>query len=184
MKRKVFSILTAMFAAVLITSTVFAGAIKLSGSARLGSIIFQGYVLGIGKTNWNLEMTATGVTSVICTNPGSNDVPGQSYPKVTGKAIQAIPEDQIQKNGKAPVFLKAKPAEEENPIPWDIGGCPNPNWTGKSDFVYWDGFTILVKDPLTDAVTATFKYTCTTVRIPQNDGYTFDDGKVTCTLIK
>lgn len=184
MKRKIISILTAVLATVLITSTVLAGSIKLSGSARLGSLIFEGYATGLGKTNWKLEMTAIGHSAIICTNNGMNDVPGQSSPKVTGKAIQSIPTDQVQKNGKASVYLKAKPIEETTPIPWDVGGCPNSNWTAKTDFVFWDSFTIDVKDPVTNAVVATFNYICTTTRIPQNDGYTFDDGKVSCSPIR
>ncbi len=186
MKRKIISVITALFATILITSTVFAGAIKLSGSFGLGSLIASGFASGLGNTDWILELQASGQASVICTNYGNNDVPGQSSPRINGKAAQALPGDsQLRKNGKSPFSITAKPEEEIDPvISWDAGGCPNPNWTARIDFVYWDTATIVVKDPITEEVVATYNYSCTTTRVPQNDGYTFDDGTVSCTLIK
>jgi len=188
MNKKFLSILTALLLVTLMTSTVSAGgAVKLSGvQFRLGSLITSGIASGLGSTDWKLELDAGGRASVICTNNGNNDVPGQSSPHVDGKGAQALPGDsQLRKNGRSPFSVTAKPQEEIDPIiSWDAGGCPNPNWTARIDFVYWDSATILVIDPITNAVVTTYKYTCVTTRVPQNDGYTFDDGTVSCTQTK
>jgi hypothetical protein len=187
-KRKVISILAALLAVVLVTSTVFAGSIRLKSEPtfRLGSLIVSGVASGLGGTNWLVEVTATGPATVVCTNNGSNDVPGQSSPKVNGKGSQALYSDSpFRKKGTSPFTVTAKPAWDElNPyLYWADGGCPNENWTARYDFVYWETATILVKDPLSGEVVATFNFACTTTRIPANDGYTFDDGKVSCVQV-
>jgi hypothetical protein len=187
MNRKLYSILVVLLVTTIFTSTVSAGnAIKLSATFKLGSLVADGVATGLGKTDWVIELISDGHASVICTNNGSNDVPGQSSPHVDGMGTQSLPgNSQLRKNGKSPFSVTAKPEEETNvTILWNVGGCPNPNWTAKIDFVYWDRATIRVKDPLTNAVVSTYDYTCTTTRIPQNDGYTFDDGIVSCTQIK
>lgn len=190
MKRKTISILTAVLAAILITTTVFAGKISMSGplDTMLGSFIAKGTLVGLGNTDWLVELQTSGQASVICTNNGNNDVPGQSYPHVDGKGSEALPYDpsKVEKNGKSPFDVTAKPTwDESNPyLSWSEGGCPNENWTARYDFVYWDKAIVLVKDPISEQVVATFKFVCTTTRIPQNDLYTFDDGTVSCTQVK
>lgn len=186
MKSKLYTILTILMIVMLTASPAFArGAIKLSSSDfALGSLITSGVATGLGSTDWVFEVNASGHASVICTNNGSNDVPGQSSPHVDGKGSQDVPQEQISKNGKASFAVTAKPYEELNPIiSWDAGGCPNPNWSARIDFVYWDSVIINVIDPSTSEVAATFKFSCVTTRIPQNDGYTFDDGTVSCTMV-
>lgn len=188
--------MTAILAAVVITSTVFAGAIKLSRiSFSLGSLIADGVATGLGKADaLELELQASGHASVICTNHGENDVPGQSSPHVDGSGKEALPGDSgFSKNGKSDFSVTADSEVETNPyISWEEGGCPNPNWTARIDFVYWEDATIMVKDTETldengDPVTIkTYHYACTTTRIPStdpNDDYTFDDGTVSCTLV-
>jgi hypothetical protein len=184
MKRsKILSVIIVFLVATLLASTVSAGGnVKVSAGYSLGSLIADGLATGLGRTDWLLELQASGTASVICTNYGSNDVIGQSSPHVDGIGTQALPGDsQLRKNGKSPFTITAKPDEEINPIiSWDAGGCPNPNWTARIDFVYWESATIQVRDPDTGVVVATYNYACTTTRIPQDDGYTFDDGTVSC----
>ena len=190
MKRLLVSIVTALVAVIMITSTVFAGKISLGGALQtsLGSFIAKGTFVGVGSTDWLVELQTSGVASVICTNNGSNDVPGQSYPHVDGSGSEALPYDpsNLVKNGKSPFNVTAKPTwDEKNPyLSWSEGGCPNENWSARYDFVYWDKAIILVKDPVSKQVVATFKFVCTTTRIPQNDVYTFDDGTVSCSQVK
>jgi len=187
MKRRSISIAIALFAAILLTSTVFAGAIKFSNiEFRLGSFIVDGLAYGLGGTDWLVEVEASGYASVICTNHGSNDVPGQSSPHVDSSGTDVLQSDSpFVKKGKSPFTVIAVPEEELDPhISWDAGGCPNPNWTARIDFVYWETATISVKDPITRETIKTFNYNCTTTRIPQADGYTFDDGTVSCTEVK
>lgn len=186
MNKRLFSILAVLLIATLLTSTVYAGgAVKLSGvSFNLASLISKGFASGLGSTDWILELNASGHAGVICTNNGNNDVPGQSSPHVDGKGTQALPgSSQLRKNGRSPFNVEAKPDVEINPIiSWSEGGCPNPNWTARVDFVYWDGATILVKDPITQAVVATYKYACSTTKTGSNSTpSTFDDGTVSCT---
>ena len=187
MKRKLYTILTVLMIVMLTTSPALArGAIKLSSSDfALGSLIATGVATGLSNIDWRFEVNANGHASVICTNYGSNDVPGQSSPHVDGKGTQDVPHEDITKNGKSSFTVIAKPEEEINTtIPWDAGGCPNPNWSARIDFVYWDSATVNVIDPATpDVIAATFKFSCVTTRIPQNDGYTFDDGTVSCTRV-
>jgi len=188
MKRKLYTIFTVLMIIMLTTSPALArGAIKLGNvTFELGSLITNGVATGLSNVDWIFEVNASGHASVICTNNGNNDVPGQSSPHVDGKGTQDVPQEQITKNGKASFTVIAKPDEELNTtISWDAGGCPNPNWSARIDFVYWDSATINVIDPATpDEIGATFKFSCVTTRIPQNDGYTFDDGTVSCTPIK
>ena len=186
MKRKLYTVLTVLMVVMLTTSPALArGAIKLSSSDfALGSFITSGVATGLSNIDWIFEVNASGHASVICTNYGSNDVPGQSSPHVDGKGTQDVPQEQITKNGKASFYVRAVPPEEQNPvISWDAGGCPNPNWSARIDFVYWDSAIIQVIDPSTYQVAATFKFNCVTTRIPQEDGYTFDDGTVSCTPV-
>jgi hypothetical protein len=185
MKRsKILSVIIVFLVATLLASTASAGGnVKVSAGFSLGSLVAEGLASGLGRTDWILELQASGTASVICTNNGSNDVIGQSSPHVDGTGTQSLPgNSQLRKNGRSPFTVTAKPEEEINPIiSWDAGGCPNPNWTARIDFVYWQSAAILVIDPDTNAIVATYNYVCTTTRVPQNDGYAFDDGEVTCT---
>lgn len=189
MNKRLLSIVVMMLISTMVISPVSAGgAVKLSGvQFKLGSLIANGFASGLGSTDWILELNASGHAGVTCTNNGSNDVPGQSSPHVDGKGTQTLPGgSQITKNGKAPFNVTAKPEEELNPIiSWDAGGCPNPNWTARIDFVYWDAATIFVKDPVSLATVATYNYNCVTTRTaPNSTPSTFDDGIASCTLIK
>jgi hypothetical protein len=192
MKKIVYPVLTAIFVATLLVSTAGAGGYKLSSSTSrtdaefvLGSLITRGSVSGIGGTDWFMTLKADGHASVVCVNNGSNPVPGQSSPKVEGKATQKIPLSQITKNGKAPFNVEAKPLEETPGyvLTGLAGGCPNDNWSAYVDFVYWDHAVIRLlldpDDPTT--VVATWEYFCETTRTGPNDTQsTFDDGMVSC----
>jgi len=189
MKKNFLTLLSVLLVATILTSSVSAGGnVKLS-SVRfsLGSLISKGFASGLGSTDWVLKLDGSGHASVICTNYGSNDVPGQSSPHVDGKGTQALPGDsQLRKNGKSPFSVTAKPDEEINPsLSWDAGGCPNPNWTARIDFVYWDFATIGVYYPSDTSFSnpvAIYKYQCVTTRTgPNSTPSTFDDGTVSCT---
>jgi hypothetical protein len=165
------------------------GGIKLSSSFKLGSLIADGIATGLGKTDWVLKLDGVGHAAVICTNNGSNDVPGQSSPHVDGTGTQSLPGDsQLRKNGKSPFSVEALPDAEANPteFDWVAGGCPNSNWTARVDFVYWDYAKITVYSPLDTSFSspvATYEYQCVTTRTgPAGDpDSTFDDGTVACT---
>jgi len=183
MKKKLYSIFSALLIAILMVSPVSAGGMKIS--FRLGSLVADTTAFGLGNTDWIFELDASGTASVICTNYGSNDVPGQSFPHIDGRGSTAVPKEQITKNGKASFSITAKPDEEINPIiAWDAGGCSNPNWTARIDFVYWEHATISRIDPVTGAILDSLEYQCVTTRTsPNSTPSTFDDGTVSCSQI-
>jgi hypothetical protein len=185
MKKILYPVFTAILIAVMLVSSAGAGGYKLSSAFTLGSLIANGFATGLGATDWKIALDASGTGAVVCVNNGSNPVPGQSAPRVDGKATQDIPKTQITKNGKASFSMKAVPPEEASgyTLDWVQGGCPNSNWTAYVDFVYWDHAVISLKDPLTLETVATFKYVCVTTRTgPRGDpNSTFDDGIVSCT---
>lgn len=186
MKKYVFSLLSVMLILVLLTTPAGAGGgIKLSSAFTLGSLIDTGFATGLGKTDWRIELDASGTAAVTCINNGSNPAPGQSSPKIEGKGTQDIPSTQVTKNGKAYFTVEAVPPEELNPIiSWDAGGCPNSNWTAMISFVFWNHAFVYVIDPATGLVAATFEYNCVTTRTgPNSTPSTFDDGTVSCTQI-
>lgn len=177
MKRKISSFLIALLAAILLTSTVFAGKISFSNvQFELGSLIAKGTLKGLGNDDVDVKLDASGFPAVICTNQGGNQAPGQNPPKVSVSGQQHIdPKENppIEKNGKSPFNVRTNPPpspEELDPIEY---GCPNENWTAKIDFIFWTDATINVFDPYTGDLLASQDYTCTTTR-----------DSVTCELVK
>jgi hypothetical protein len=173
MKFKLYAVLSALLVAALIFSTAGAGgAVKLSGvSFGLGSLIASGYATGLGNTPVDIVLDASGPAGIICTNPGSNDVPGQSYPKVSASGLDSVPgTDLLRKNGRSPFGVQTVDPET---VPWDVGGCPNANWTARVDFIYWTNATIYVYDANTGELLLQQNYSCSTTKT-----------SVSCKLVK
>jgi len=183
MKRKIISITTALIAAILLTSTVFAGQIKFSKvSFDLGSLIAKGDLTGLGNQDVKVELTAAGIPAITCTNYGGNQVPGQSYPKVSASGSQTLSnddKDRYSKNGKTPFNVETD--NNLQTLTWDEAGCPNSNWSASIDFVFWTEAKINVYELLdintgeTGALLASQDYTCVTTRYPAS---------VTCIPVK
>jgi hypothetical protein len=166
MKNRVSSLLIATLLVILLVSPVSAGpGIGLSGvKFSLGSLIADGFVTKLGNTDVTVVLEASGIPAVTCTNFGRNDVPGQSSPKITATGQQSLDGDRdFTKNGKAPFDV-----ETVDPVslPWNVAGCPNANWTGRIDFIYWTNATISVYDIATNTLQVKQNYTCTTTRSP------------------
>jgi hypothetical protein len=167
MKNKVLSIFYAFIAAVLITTSAGAGgSVKLSGATfSLGSLIAKGTLTGLGKSDTiRVVLSASGPADVTCTNGGTNDVPGKSSPRVSAVGHQDLSgSNGLLKNGKSEFDV-----ETNNPtsVTWDQAGCPNSNWTGQIDFIYWNAATISVIDIATNALLLEQKYVCSTTRSP------------------
>ncbi len=161
MNKKFLSIASAVLVAVLVFSTAYAGGIKLSGvSFSLGSLISNGSISGIGNTDVQMVLTASGIPAVTCYNNGSNPVPGQSSPKVTASGSEnLLGTDAVRKNGKSPFGVETNPPA---PLTWDQAGCPNSNWTAVITFVYWTNATITIYDLSTGALLLTQNYVCQT----------------------
>jgi hypothetical protein len=161
MKRKIISITTALLAAILLTSTVFAGAIKFSSvTFRLGSLIADGALTGLGNLQAKVLLDASGFPVVSCTNQGGNKAPGQNPPKISALGEQLISGlDLTKKNGRSPFSVETNDPQFVDPVEY---GCPNANWTAEVDFIFWTDATINVVDPATEEVLASQDYTCTT----------------------
>ncbi len=161
MKRKIVSLMTALLAAILITSTVFAGAIRFSNvTFALGSLIANGTLTGLGNQDVRVLLEASGFPEVTCTNQGGNQAPGQNPSKISANGEQLLfGFDLTRKNGKSPFGV-----ETADPVVLDAVayGCPNANWTATIDFIYWTGATISVYDLNTNAFLRSQDYTCTT----------------------
>jgi hypothetical protein len=162
MKKKFYSLLSVFLLVIIIATPVSAGgAVKLSGvSFRLGSLIADGVLTGLGNTDVSVVINASGVPAITCINYGGNEVPGQSYPKVSASGNQFLAGDSpARKNGKSPFGVETVDPET---LPWDAAGCPNANWTGHIDFIFWTDATISVFDASTQSLLLKRDYSCTT----------------------
>jgi hypothetical protein len=173
MRKKILSFLSALLIATFLASPVAAGpGIKLSGvSFSLGSLIAAGYVSGLGNSDVKMVLEGSGPAAILCTNGGRNPVPGQSSPKVSATGNQLLDGDQNRtKNGKTAFQTIASTSE---PLPWDVAGCPNSNWVGEIDFVFWENATIYIYD-LAGNQLLRQDFTCVTTRDPNS---------ITCTAV-
>ena len=168
MKTRLFSLLSVLLIATLMVSPVSAGRGIgfLSVTFSLGSLIADGFVTGLGKTDVTLVLDASGERAeVSCINRGGTVVPGQSSPRLDAVGIDNLAgNDASRKNGKAPFN-----AETSDFLPWDVAGCPNANWVGNIDFVFWTEATLTVHLGFNNpngAILATQNYTCVTTRDP------------------
>lgn len=166
MKKNFFSVLSAFIAAIMLSTSALAGAsIKLSSvTFQLGSLIANGTLTGLGRTDVTVVLDASGFPAITCTNRGSNDVPGQSDPKISASGKQILLGDSpIRKNGRS---LFGVETQDPTVLAWDAAGCPNANWTGHIDFIFWTDATISIYETATNSLLVQHQYTCTTTRFP------------------
>lgn len=162
MKRKLYSLVSVFLVLmVMITPVSAGGAVKLSGvSFSLGSLIANGTLTGLGNTDVSVVIDASGIPAITCINFGSNGVPGQSYPKLSASGNQLLDGDSpVRKNGRSPFGVETVDPET---IPWDEAGCPNANWSGHIDFIFWTDASISVFNASTQALLLKKEYSCTT----------------------
>lgn len=185
MKKKLYSVFTALLMAALLVSEAIAGGFSIRTS--LGSFFADVTAWGLpNNTDYTFTLNASGVASAVCTNNGGNQAPGQNYPRVNGSDTNKITPQDILKGGKVITSLEAIPDLEANPtnISWDVAGCPNSNWSAQVDFIYWQTAVFVVRNSTTGQET-TYNYTCVTTRTgPNSTPSTFDDGTLSCTQVK
>jgi len=175
MKKKILSLLSALLVASLLTSPALARpGIGLSGvQFSLGSLIASGDIKGLGNTDVTMVLDAIGIPVITCFNNGGSQVPGQSSPKISASGNQFLDGDSpVRKNGKSPFDVETVDPES---IPWDQAGCPNSNWLGHIDFIFWTDATISVYDTATGVLELRQFYKCMTTRDPDS---------VSCTLVQ
>ncbi len=164
MKKRILFLLSVLLVTALLASPVSAGGgVGLTRvQFSLGSLIATGDVKGIGNTDVTMVLDASGTPLITCINNGDNSVPGQSSPKVSASGSQLLNgNDPLRKNGKAAFFTET---DDPETLSWDVAGCPNSNWTGHIDFIFWTDATISVLDTSTQALLLKQAYTCTTTR--------------------
>ena len=169
MKKRIFSmLLTVLLLAALLTSTASAGGNVGFKNLQfsLGSLDLAGTLRGLGgySEGVTVELSASGIPVVICTNQGGNESPGQNPSIVSADGTQLITGQDITKNGTAPVNITAEPG----PISATQGGCANDNWTAEIVFVYWTSATVSVYDSATGDLLLSQDYTCVTTRDPDS----------------
>jgi len=163
MKRKLYSLVSVLVVLMVMVTPVSAGgAVKLSRvTFSLGSLIANGTLTGLGNTDVSVVIDASGIPAITCVNFGGSQVPGQSFPKVSASGNQFLDGDDVSKNGRSPFGVETVDPES---ISWDQAGCPNANWTGHIDFIFWTNASISVIDASTQALLLKQDYVCTTTR--------------------
>ena len=167
MSKRLLSIASGVLIAILAFSNAFAGNIKLSSvTFSLGSLISNGTVTGLGNTDYTLVLNATGIPAIVCTNNGGNQVPGQSFPKVSAQGTTQVGPGHLGyviKNGSSPYHVET--GQVTTPLTWQTAGCPNANWSWQITFVYWTDAVItayLASDTNFTTPIITQHYVCTT----------------------
>jgi hypothetical protein len=165
MRKRLLSLLSALLAVTLLASPVSAGrGIGFSASFSLGSLIAEGFATGVGKTDVTFVLDAVGIPAITCINNGSNSVPGQSSPKIFATGRQnVLGSDPRIKNGRTPFRTET---DDPDTLAWDLAGCPNSNWIGHVDFIFWTDATISIYSTATHQLLTKQDYTCTTTRFP------------------
>ena len=165
MRKRLLSLLSALLAVTLLASPASAGrGIGFSASFSLGSLIAEGFATGVGKTDVTFVLDAVGIPAMTCINNGSNSVPGQSSPKISATGRQnVLGSDPRIKNGRTPFRTET---DDPDTLAWDLAGCPNSNWIGHVDFIFWTDATISIYSTATNQLLTKQDYTCTTTRFP------------------
>lgn len=136
MKKKLYSIFTAILIAMMVASPAGAGGYRITFGLK--SLVADIIGFGLGHDDLHTELQASGIASVVCTNNGGNQAPGQNAPHVNATDTRDIDQHDITKNGRVTFSLEAIPELEVNPfISGKAGGCPGSSWTGTVDFIFW-----------------------------------------------
>jgi len=181
MKKNLYVVLTMLLIAMLAATPVLArGAISLSGSS-LGSLKINGDAIAGGNSDYFVNLLASGPGLVVCTNKGGETAPGRNYPHIEemGQVKLDTLDGANPKNKPGKRVFDVETVNSTAEISWDAAGCPNANWTAKLIFVFWEEGTLTLTDASGNTV-AKLNIGCETKYKPQNDGYTFDDGTVSC----
>jgi hypothetical protein len=105
-----------------------------------------GKVAGLGGTTFRIDVSASGVADVTCTNPGGNVSPGQSF-SFAGAGSTG---DQLTPRNGSFRFSVETVSPTAPP-----GSCPNPMWTATvTDVQFTDATVTLFEDStVSDTIT-------------------------------
>ena len=144
--RKKLSIAAGIAVLIASLSVLTAGAAG-SWSFGLGSLIATGWVAGIGNSDVDVTLTATGSTYANCENPGGRQAAGRNPIYVeTSVSVTWSSDDNGRVNGtlQTPDVTLADAGVSPTP---KSAGCPNGNWTVVNlddDKMDWTGANITV----------------------------------------
>jgi hypothetical protein len=93
----------------------------------------RGKVAGLGGTTFRIDVSATGVADVTCTNPGGQVAPGQSF-SFAGAGSTG---DQLTPRNGQFRFRVTTSTPSAPP-----GSCPNPMWTATVTDVHFTDATL------------------------------------------
>jgi len=105
-----------------------------------------GKVAGLGGTTFRIDVSATGVADVTCTNPGGNVAPGQSF---SFEGAGSTGDQLTPRNGQFR-FTVSTAAPTAPP-----GSCPNPMWTATVSDVHFTTATLTLFEGTTVSDTIT-----------------------------
>ena len=105
-----------------------------------------GKVAGLGGTTFRIDVSATGVADVTCTNPGGQVAPGQSF-SFAGAGSTG---DQLTPRNGQFRFTVATAAPTA-----PAGSCPNPMWTATVTDVHFTDATLTLFEDTTVSDTIT-----------------------------
>jgi hypothetical protein len=172
MKKKLYTVLTLALILILSTSTVSAAGFKLSAGFKLGSLIADGYAYGLGNTDVTIQLDASGIPLITCTNQGGTQAPGQNPPKVSASGNEFLNHNDYTKNGRS--AFNVETSEPQPGLSAKKMGCPSNTWTASIDFVFWTNATISMFDTATGTLLFKQDYTCVTTHNPDS---------ITCTPV-
>ena len=110
----------------------------------------SGKVAGLGGTTFRIDVSASGVADVTCTNPGGQVAPGQSF-SFAGAGSTG---DQLTPRNGQFRFSVETVAPTAPP-----GSCPNPMWTATVTDVHFTDATLTLFEDSTVADTITVPVT-------------------------
>jgi hypothetical protein len=112
-----------------------------------------GSLAGLGNADVVFRLSADGLASFACVNPGGNESPGQNKVPFTASSVTTISAGDI-KNGNLTfdVFAPQTPPTATA----TQAGCPNPNWSTRLIDVAFSNARLIIEQPA-----GTVIFTCT-----------------------
>ena len=149
------ALLTATALAVALTLALLGAAAAIagnmsfqSGGVKLGSVIFDGVVIGVGSDVLEVEVTANAIVTLECTNKGGTAAPGRNLVEVLVSTSGTFTPDE---NGKVEITgltVEDPDLSDIQPSPSPkTAGCPSAKWTVSDVIqVFWTTVTVTATD--------------------------------------
>jgi hypothetical protein len=175
-------LLAAIVAVVLSAGPAYASSVHLKGGKNAepsftdGGLFLAaaGELSGLGGGDVLVTLTAKGLPTATCTNPGTgvHQPPGQNPAEVTLTGTEPIPESEI-KNGNTPFSVETD--SPVTPVP-DAPECPNSQWIEDIIDVAFTSAVITVEQPV-----GTLVLTVSCTFSPATSNGPVPGGTVSCT---